>query len=40
MYDKYEVDDKILIGTSRSGNIYRVLCKNSQEIVAMNIIDK
>ena len=28
MYEKYEMDDKILIGAGRTGNVYRVTSKN------------
>ena len=27
MYEKYEMDDKILIGAGRTGNVYRVTGK-------------
>lgn len=40
MYEKYEIDDKILIGNGKTGNVYRATSKNIQEIKAINIIDK
>lgn len=40
MQDKFEFDKKVLIGTGRTGKVYKVLCKKTNEMKAIKIIEK
>ena len=40
MQDKFDMNEKVLIGTGRTGKIYKVLCKNTNEMRAIKIIEK
>ena len=40
MQDKFDMNEKVLIGTGTTGKIYKVLCKNTNEMRAIKIIEK